>query len=81
MDTGSNRPGPAEREGPSPAPSRRLRFKDCLLYTSRVLREYAYFSPELKAILEKAALMQADRISGARVLRIHDADLRPCTGL
>ena len=26
-----------------------------------VLREYAYFSPELKAILEKAALMQADR--------------------
>src|SRR5699024_6585288 len=28
---------------------------------ARVLREYAYFSPELKAILEKAALMQADR--------------------
>ena len=27
---------------------------------ARVLREYAYFSPELKAILEKAALMQAD---------------------
>ena len=27
-DTGNNRPGPAEREGPSPAPSRRLRFKD-----------------------------------------------------
>ena len=26
---------------------------------ARVLREYAYFSPELKAILEKAALMQA----------------------
>ena len=26
-DTGSNRPGPAEREGPSPAPSRRLRFE------------------------------------------------------
>ena len=25
---------------------------------ARVLREYAYFSPELKAILEKAALMQ-----------------------
>jgi len=28
---------------------------------ARVLREYAYFSPELKVILEKAALMQADR--------------------
>ena len=28
---------------------------------ARVLREYAYFSPELRAILEKAALMQADR--------------------
>lgn len=28
---------------------------------ARVLREYACFSPELKAILEKAALMQADR--------------------
>ena len=28
---------------------------------ARVLREYAYFSPELKAILEKAALMQANR--------------------
>ena len=27
---------------------------------ARVLREYAYFSPELKAILEKAALMQAE---------------------
>lgn len=27
-DTGGNRPGPAEREGPSPAPSRRLRFED-----------------------------------------------------
>ncbi len=25
---GGNRPGPAEREGPSPAPSRRLRFED-----------------------------------------------------
>ena len=25
-----------------------------------VLREYAYFSPELKAIFEKAALIQAD---------------------
>ena len=28
---------------------------------ARVLREYAYFSPELRAILENAALMQADR--------------------
>lgn len=28
---------------------------------ARVLREYAYFSSELRAILEKAALMQADR--------------------
>ena len=28
---------------------------------ARVLREYAYFSPELRTILEKAALMQADR--------------------
>ena len=27
-DTGSTRPGPADREGPSPAPSRRLRFED-----------------------------------------------------
>ena len=28
---------------------------------ARVLREYAYFSPELRAILENVALMQADR--------------------
>ncbi|MCC2192994.1 MobC family plasmid mobilization relaxosome protein [Gemmiger formicilis] len=28
---------------------------------ARVLREYVYFSPELRAILENAALMQADR--------------------
>ena len=27
-DTGSTRPGSADREGPSPAPSRRLRFED-----------------------------------------------------
>ena len=27
---------------------------------ARVLREYAYFSPELKAILEKAALMRPE---------------------
>ena len=38
-----------------------LLMKACGGDAARVLREYAYFSPELKAILEKAALIQADR--------------------
>ena len=38
-----------------------LMMKACGGEATRVLREYAYFSPELKNILEKAALMQADR--------------------
>ena len=38
-----------------------LLMNPCRGYAARVLREYVYFSPELKAILEKAALMQADR--------------------
>ncbi len=36
-------------------------MKSCGGDAARVLKEYAYFSPELKGILEKAALMQADR--------------------
>lgn len=38
-----------------------LLMKSCGGDAARVLKEYAYFSPELKGILEKAALMQADR--------------------
>ena len=38
-----------------------LLMKECGGEAVRVLREYPYLSPELKAILEKAALMQADR--------------------
>ena len=38
-----------------------LLMKECGGEAARVLREYPYLSPELKAILEKAALMQADR--------------------
>lgn len=34
-----------------------LLMKACGGDAARVLREYAYFSPELKAILEKAALI------------------------
>lgn len=36
-------------------------MKACGGDAARVLREYAYFSPELRAILEKAALIQSDR--------------------
>ena len=36
-----------------------LLMKSCGGDAARVLKEYAYFSPELKGILEKAALMQA----------------------
>ena len=36
-------------------------MKACGGDAARVLREYAYFSPELRVILEKAALIQSDR--------------------
>ena len=34
-------------------------MEQCGGNAARVLREYAYFSPELKAILENVAVMQA----------------------
>ena len=51
---------------------------------ARVLREYAYFSPELKSILEKAALMQFSVVIAGRVIARpfawHDSRLLSASG-
>lgn len=52
-----------------------LLMKECGGDARRVLREYAYFSPELRAILEKAALIQSDRERSGGVF--HDPPTSP----